>query len=91
MLESAHVTKAFVSPAIGTVTDTNVGYACTSGGLLRIVLIGGFPHIVTSGIGADVVRALIMTTDGESGRVCQLSVSSRLRASPARAVTLSMP
>ncbi len=84
--EDAAVTSATVTAEQGTEEDTNTGYACSSGRLLHIKLIGRFPHIVTSGGPIDAtkpgptpdftVRAVVLTADAESGMACQVSVQT---------------
>ena len=46
--EDAHITSATVTAEEGTVPETNTGYRCSSGRLLRITLIGTFPHAVVA-------------------------------------------
>ncbi|MHB0928543.1 MAG: hypothetical protein ACYC3W_06435 [Candidatus Nanopelagicales bacterium] len=77
----ANVVNVTVTAVAGTVMESNLGYACTSGHVLHIRLIGTFPHIVTTGPGpwADPagdyqVRAIDITADARSGRACQLGV-----------------
>ena len=79
--EGAIATSVTVAAGPGTVLESNLGYACTSGRVLRVRLIGTFPHIVTTGPGpwADPagdyqVRAIDITADARSGRACQLGV-----------------
>jgi len=71
--------SASVSVSPGRVAQPNTGEACDSGRLLRVRLIGTFPHIVTTGdpgASADetVVRAVLLTADAKSGRVCLVGV-----------------
>jgi hypothetical protein len=96
--EEATLTSATMRLGEGTVTNTNVGYECTSGRLLRIKLIGTFPHIVTPVIpqqpGSDpedtVVHALVITADAESGRACLVGVQTGDVDPPRHAVPLDL-
>jgi hypothetical protein len=83
----ATVTNATVRVGSGTVTQSNTGYACESGRLLHIKLIGTFPDIVTTGFpigrgsrtpSADdfTVHAVLLTADTGSGRVCLQAVQT---------------
>ena len=74
ILESASVT---VGP--GRVRMSNTGHPCNPGRLLRIRLIGTFPHILTTGnpgATADemTVRAVLLTADAVSGQTCLIGV-----------------
>jgi hypothetical protein len=81
--ESAVLTGATATISDGTVMNSNVGSACTSGKLLHIKLIGAFPHIVTTGRPTDMpgaqrwnepVGAVLITADPDSGKACLISV-----------------
>ena len=81
--ERALVSSVTVTAGTGTVTESNVGYACTSGRLLHVLLIGTFPAIVNTGLastpgskrGGDVaVSAVEVTADAKSGRTCLFGV-----------------
>lgn len=76
--EDATVTSVTAKLENGTVIDSNVGYSCTSGQLLKILLIGSFPHSVslTAGSGAAnyTVHGVALTADAKSGKVCLLGV-----------------
>ncbi len=82
--EDAVLTSATAIAIYGEVTDSNVGYACTSGRLLYIKLIGDFPHITTTGLAVKpgdpstdlTVHAIVITADGETGRACQIGVQT---------------
>ena len=82
--DDATVTSATVTLSYGTVTDSNIGYACTSGRLLHVLLIGDFPHITTAGHPVktgttaqdSTVHAVVLTADAESGRACLLGVQT---------------
>jgi hypothetical protein len=82
---AATVTSATATVGEGTVTDPNVGPACTSGTLLHIKLIGTFPTIAVgpqptaSAPGASndySVSAVLITADPTSGNACDLSVQT---------------
>ncbi len=78
----ATITSATVTLGYGTVTDSNIGYACMSGRLLNILLIGDFPHTITLGLPKlagetshdFTVHAFVLTADAESGRACLIGV-----------------
>lgn len=84
--EAASVDSASVSTSTGTVSNPNAGPPCESGRLLRVTLIGTFPHIVTTGEPHDpddrgaerdfTVRALVVTADARSGLVCLKGVQT---------------
>jgi hypothetical protein len=78
-------TTATATVGVGTVTDANVGPACTSGTLLHIKLTGTFTHIVTTGSPTDdassegtnyTVSAVLITADPASGKACLVSVQT---------------
>jgi hypothetical protein len=82
--QDATVTSATATVSRGMVHNPNVGVPCTSGRLLRIKLIGKFPHITTTGgpgLPAGPVRAVLLTADAESGQACLIGVHVG-RASP---------
>ena len=78
----ATITSATVTLGYGKVTDSNIGYACMSGRLLNVLLIGDFPHTTTSPMvprsgetSKDLtVHAVVLTADAESGRACLVGV-----------------
>ena len=81
--EAAVLTSATATISDGTVMDSNVGSACTSGKLLHIKLVGTFPRIVTTGRATDMpgaqpwnepVGAVLITADPDSGKACLISV-----------------
>jgi len=80
--QDATITSATVTLGYGKVTESNVFYACMSGRLLNILLIGDFPHTVTTGLPKlagetshdFTVRAVVLTADAESGRACLIGV-----------------
>jgi hypothetical protein len=85
--EEARVTSATVTASYGRVVEqSNTGHRCTSGQLLRVRLVGSFPHLTTSGgppggDGTDgIVRTVLLTVDGGSGRTCVIGVSTRALA-----------
>lgn len=76
-LEDATISSATAVVRHGIVTGPNVGAPCTSGRLIKIRLIGRFPHIVTTGHpvgpGEDVdftVTGVLITADAETGDAC---------------------
>lgn len=94
--ESAILTSATVTVGNGTVLDSNVGYPCTSGRLLRIKLIGEFPYITTGGLAVQpgtplpdmTVRAVDLTADAKNGRLCFIGVQTGKVAPAPNAVSL---
>jgi hypothetical protein len=80
--QDATVTSASVTARAGTVEDSNTGQPCTSGRELRILLIGDFPHIETTGHPVPpgsptpdfTVRAMTITADAESGLACLIGL-----------------
>lgn len=94
--ESAVLTSATVTVGYGTVFDSNVGYPCTSGRLLHIKLIGEFPHITTGGLAVQpgtqppdlTVRAVNLTADAKTGRLCLIGVQTGNVAPAPDAITL---
>ena len=82
--ERASVSSATAIALVGRVLSSNTGQPCTSGRLLKIKLIGSFPHIVTTGhpvragepIPDFTVRAMIITADASSGQPCLISVQT---------------
>lgn len=89
--QSATVTSASVIARPGKVTDTNTGRPCTSGRLLRITLIGKFPHVATTGHPVPpgsptpdfTVRAMVITADAETGRACLIAAQTAENGEPA--------
>lgn len=82
-LKDAIIESASVTVSEGTVAQPNTGHVCDSGRLLRIRLIGDFPHIATSGpVSLDAttaeqdttVGAVILTADHQTGQVCLVGV-----------------
>ena len=84
--EDAHITSATVTAEEGTVPETNTGYRCSSGRLLRITLIGTFPHAVVAHGPANPshaaepfdsdVHAMLLIADAATGRVCEIGVQT---------------
>lgn len=80
--QGASVSSASVIARSGTVKDSNTGHPCTSGRELEILLIGEFPHTVTTGHAVApgsptpdfTVRAMNITADAETGRACLIGV-----------------
>ncbi|CAN5290929.1 hypothetical protein BH09ACT12_BH09ACT12_05420 [soil metagenome] len=86
----ATITSATVRADTGTVMNSNTGMPCTSGRLLRIKLIGSFPHTVTTGHlvppgdpTPDVtVRAALITADAQTGLACLIGVQTAENGMP---------
>lgn len=82
--QGATLTSASVIARPGMVKDSNTGHPCTSGRELQIMLIGKFPHAVTTGHPLKpgstppdfTVRAVDITADAESGLACLISVQT---------------
>jgi hypothetical protein len=84
--EGAQITSGTVTAEAGTVPQPNTGYRCSSGRLLRITLIGSFPHTGVAPIPADPshaaqpsdsdVHAMLLTADAATGRVCEIGVQT---------------
>ena len=82
--QDVDLTSATVKAVSGTEINSNTGYRCESGRLLRIKLIGTFPHIVTGGpvqipglTAKDVdttVHAVLLTADAQTGHACLIGV-----------------
>jgi len=73
------LTSATVTVAQDTVEQPNIGATCDSGRLLRLLLIGTFPRITTTGgphASATDVGAVDLTADAESGAVCLVGVTT---------------
>jgi hypothetical protein len=77
--KKASLTSATAILRRGTVVRANVGPACTSGHLIRIRLLGRFPHIVTGGTtGGSGGRftEVDIAADAATGRACELGVGT---------------
>jgi hypothetical protein len=84
--EDATVTGATVTTRSGTLPESNTGFACRSGRILNVKLIGTFPHTVTTGHPVDTtgtgtledftVHAVLLAVDASSGRVCRIGVQT---------------
>jgi hypothetical protein len=81
----ATIDSASFTVSDGTVTQSNTGHVCDSGRLLRIRLIGDFPHITTTGPYAlagtttaqdTTVGAVLLTADYQTGKVCLVGVGT---------------
>lgn len=83
-LKDATIDSASFTVSEGTVTESNTGHVCDSGRLLRVRLIGDFPHIVTTGPLPDetttakdtTVSAVLLTADYQTGKVCLVGVGT---------------
>ena len=82
--QGASVSSASAVARSGRIKDSNTGHPCTSGRVLKIKLIGKFPHTLTTGHPVQVgdpapdftVRAMIITADAQSGRACLTGVQT---------------
>ena len=84
--EDATVTSATVTARPGTLQESNTGFACRSGRILNVKLIGTFPHTVTTGhpvVGNATgpaedftVHAVLLAVDAASGRTCRIGVQT---------------
>jgi hypothetical protein len=80
--QDATISSAFVTRGSGTVFNNNTGEPCTSGRRLQVLLIGRFPHVVTTGhpvlpgqpISDLTVGAMRVTVDPATGRPCLIGV-----------------
>lgn len=88
--QTATGVTAFLSIYSGTVSQPNLDYSCAPGRLLQVLLIGQFPHIVVSGIGAAEVSAVEMTADAGTGQACLLGVRTGAVSAPLGSVPLSL-
>jgi hypothetical protein len=90
--EDAQITTAIATAEAGTVSQPNTGYQCPSGRVLRITLIGSFPHVVVAGghptqpsnaaqPADSEVPAMLLTADAATGRVCEIGAQTG-RVSP---------
>jgi hypothetical protein len=83
-LKDATIASASFTVSDGTLTQSNTGHVCDSGRLLRIRLIGNFPHIVTTGpypgetttAQDTIVGAVLLTAEYETGKVCLVGVAT---------------
>jgi hypothetical protein len=67
----------------GMVRSSNTGHSCESGSLLRVTLIGEFPHTAVSPIpgGSTTVHAEVIEADPATGQECLIGVETgRVRA-----------
>lgn len=99
--EEADVSSATFTTSTGSVENSksNTGNECLSGRLLKIKLIGTFPHIVTTGDPVvpgepppDVtVTAVLLTADATTGAICHRGVQTgRVEPEPG-AMPLAIP
>lgn len=98
-LADATIDSASFTVSEGTLTASNTGHVCDSGRLLRIRLIGEFPHIVTTGIypleGTETtqdttVSAALLTADYQTGKVCLHGVATGETAPEPGATVLAL-
>lgn len=96
--EQAHLASSTVTAGRGVVRDSNTGHPCRSGRVLRITLIGDFPHIVTTGHAVEpgqpvpdlTVRAVDLTADALTGQTCLIGVRTGQPEPAPRAVVLDL-
>jgi hypothetical protein len=76
--QGSHIRIAVAQLHPGAVSHSNTGHACTSGTLLRVTLIGSFPHTtVTPTPGGDAtVHAEIIEADPSTGQECRIGVQT---------------
>jgi hypothetical protein len=82
--QGASVSSASVIARPGPAEGSNTGHPCTAGRELEILLIGRFPHTVATGhpVAPEsptpdfTVRAMGITADAETGRVCRTGVQT---------------
>jgi len=77
--ERARVTSVTAVIRPGKVRQPNLGGECRSGHVIRILLIGRFPHIVVDpppGAPAGPVTSVGITADATSGEACLLGVGN---------------
>jgi len=94
--QDAEVTSAtaVLKRNAGRNAPSNTGFECTSDQVLRIRLIGDFPHTVTSGgpPGGDpnggTVTELDIKADAVTGDACLIGVSTAKDPQPARGATV---
>jgi hypothetical protein len=62
----------------GEVRSSNTGHSCESGSLLRVTLIGSFPHTGVSPVpgGATTVHAEVIEADPATGQECLIGVKT---------------
>lgn len=84
-LKDATIDSGSVTVSKGTVAQSNTGHACDSGRVLRIRLIGDFPHIAVSvpqsldstPAAEDVTASgVLLTADHQTGQVCLVGVQT---------------
>lgn len=81
--EAATITEVLAKIEPGKVIESNLGYSCTSGQLMQIMLIGTFPKLVprrepfaTTPASDDAIHALLITADAKSGKECLIGVQT---------------
>jgi hypothetical protein len=84
--EDARITAATATAEVGTVSQPNTGYECSSGRVLRITLIGSFPHVTVAVLPThpgnealptdSEVHAMLLTADAATGRVCEIGAQT---------------
>jgi hypothetical protein len=95
-LKDATIESASVTVSEGTVAQSNAGHACDSGKVLRIRLIGDFPHIAisvpasldaTTAAQDTTVSGVLLTADHQTGQVCLVGVQTG-ELEPAQGATI---
>ena len=76
--EGSHLRVATAQLRPGRVRQSNTGHRCTSGTLLRVTLVGSFPHTTVSpALGhSATVHAEIVDADPGSGLECLIGVET---------------
>jgi hypothetical protein len=75
----------------GKNAPSNTGYRCTGDHVLRIRLIGSFPHAVTTGTpagGSTTVTEMDIKADPGSGNACLIGVGTATDPKPERGATV---
>jgi hypothetical protein len=90
--QGSHIRLAVADMHHGFVRQSNTGHACDSGTLLRVTLIGSFPHTTVSpppGHSAT-VTAEVVEADPSTGRECLIGVQTGHVHPPSGATRLSV-
>jgi hypothetical protein len=88
--QHSHVRIAVAQLHPGSVRQSNTGHTCDSGTLLRVTLIGAFPHTVVSPVpgGNATVHVEVIEANPDSGQECLISVQTGRVEIPKGATTL---
>lgn len=76
--QRSHVRLAVAQLHPGSVRWSNTGHACTTGTLLRVTLIGSFPHTLVAPVpgGSGTVRAEVIEANPVTGQECSIGVTT---------------